>query len=134
MRRALQNNDWEALLVGDAEAKTHAPTTKLLALQQQYVPSRTYLTRPGDPAWFGYRCRIAAEAKHAAWLRYKRHPSHHNMARHRDTCKRKLCGPGVCSKTWWRLVKERQGTSHHDAVPPLCRPDGTSATSSGDKA
>ena len=46
MRRALHHIDWEALLVGDAENKTRGFTTKLLALQQQYVLSRTYLNRP----------------------------------------------------------------------------------------
>ena len=130
----LYHTDWEALLVGDAQIKTHA------------------LTRSGDPAWFDYPCRTAVEAKHATWLRYKWHPSHHNKARHRDICKRmtavytwarnpqrehlkrKLCGPGVGNQTWWSLVKEWQGTSHIDAVPPLYRPDKTSATSSGDKA
>ena len=52
MRSALQHTDWEALLEGDAETKTCVLTTKLLALQQQYVPSRTYLTKSGDPVWF----------------------------------------------------------------------------------
>ena len=66
MRQALVNTDWETLLEGNAEARVSAITTKLLALQHQHVPSRVYLTRPGDPAWFGFRCRVAAEAKHAA--------------------------------------------------------------------
>ena len=51
----------------------------------------------------------------------------------REDLKRKLCGLGVGNKTWWSLVNERQVTSHRDTVPLLCRPDGTSATSSGDK-
>ena len=152
MRQAMENTDWEALLVGNTETKASALTTKLLALQQQHVPCRVYLTRPGDPAWFGFRCRVAAEAKHGAWLRYKRHPTDRNKTLHREACKRmtatcrwartqqnedtkrKLCGPGVGNKTWWSLVKERQGTNHRDSVPPLTRPDGSTATNSGDKA
>ena len=39
--------------------------------------------------------------------------------------------PEVGKKTWSSLVKKRQGMSHRDAVPPLCRPDGTAAISSG---
>ena len=46
----------------------------------------------------------------------------------------KLCGPGVGNKTWWTLIKERQGTSHLETIPPLTRQDGTAAASSKDKA
>ena len=46
----------------------------------------------------------------------------------------KLCGPGVGSKTWWSLVKERQDTSHQETIPPLTWQDGTTATSSKEKA
>ena len=46
----------------------------------------------------------------------------------------KLSGPGVGSKTWWTLVKERQGTSHQESIPPLTKQDGTTATSSREKA
>ena len=35
-------------MVGDADAKALALTTKVLALQQQHVPGRKYLSRPGD--------------------------------------------------------------------------------------
>jgi len=152
MKQDMETTDWEALLVGDADAKARALTTRLLALQQQHVPSRVYLSRPGDPAWFGFRCRASAEDKHAAWERYKRHPSRRNKTLHREACKRmtstcrwarnqlkedrrrKLGGPGVGNKTWWSLVKEQQGACHREALPPLTRPDGSTATSSTDKA
>ena len=152
MRYALEETNWEEILVVDAEELAQAFTTKLLALQQRHVPSRVYLSRPGDPAWFGFRCKAAAEAKHAAWLRYKRHPTRHNKALHKAACKRvvaacrwakrrhqedlkrKLCGPGVGAKTWWSLIKERQGANHQDTIPPLLRTDGSTATSSWDKA
>ncbi len=68
IKHDMAHTDWEVLLVGDAEAKAHALTTKLFAVQQLHVPNRVYLTRSGDRAWFGYRCRAAAEAKYAAWL------------------------------------------------------------------
>ena len=152
MQQDIENTDWETVLVGDAEDKAQALTSKLLSLQQLHVPSRQYLTRPTDPTWFGYRCRAAAEAKHAAWVRYKRHPSHHNKLLHREACKRvtatcqwavrknredlkkKLTRPGLGNKAWWTLVKERQGVGHQDAAPPLTRPDGSTATNSEDKA
>ena len=152
MRHALENTDWDAILVGEVEAQACALTTKLLTLQKQHVPSRVYLSRPGDPVWFGFRCKAAAEAKHAAWTRYKRYPTLHNKALHKEACKQmvatckwaknrqkedlrqKLRGPGVASKTWWSLVKERQGTNPQNSFPPLTRPDGSTATSSEDKA
>ncbi len=77
----MAHTDWEVLLVEDAEAKAHA-----LTLQQLHVPNRVYLTRSSDPAWFGYHCRAAAEAKYAAWLKYKRHPSSRNKAQHQEDC------------------------------------------------
>ena len=152
LRQALSTTDWEALLVEDVEKKVSVLTSKLLDLQNQFVPYRTYLTKATDPKWFGYRCRVAAEAKYAAWRRYKRSPSQHNLALHRAACRRmaatskwarqhweevtrnKLTGPGVGSKAWWALIKERQGVLRQDSVPPLTRPDGSTATSSEDKA
>ena len=46
----------------------------------------------------------------------------------------KLSGLGVGSKTWWTLVREKQGLNCQEAIPPLSRPDGTFATSSREKA
>ncbi|KAK4314432.1 hypothetical protein Pmani_014268, partial [Petrolisthes manimaculis] len=98
------------------------------------------------------RCRAAAEEKYSAWIQYKRNPTQHNKSQHRAACRRmvatckwamnrseedlkkKLRGPGVGNKTWWSLVKEKQGTSCQDVIPPLTRQDGTVATSSKEKA
>ena len=152
LRRDLRHTGWVTLLQGGAESMAHALTTHLLALQRRHVPHREYTTRPTDQVWFGYRCRVAAEAKYAAWRRYKRTPTQRNKDLHRAACrrmtttsrwaikrweedlKRKLCGPGVGNKTWWSLVKERQGISRQDTIPPLTRRDGTVATSSKEKA
>ena len=60
----------------------------LLALKQQHVPSKIYLARSCDPPWFGYQCRAATEAKHAAWVRFKRRPTPHNCAQHRTARRR----------------------------------------------
>ena len=51
-----------------------------------------------------------------------------------EVMRRKLSGPDVGHKTWWALVKELQGLLHQDSVSPLTRPDGSTATSSDDKA
>lgn len=152
LKQNVENTDWGALLVGDVNNKVRALTTRLLALQQQHVPSREYLSRPGDPAWFGPRCRVSAESKHAAWVRYKRSPSLRNKMLHREACRRmvttcrwarqqlmedrrrKLRGPGVGNKTWWSLIKEQQGANYRETLPPLTRPNGSTATSSTDKA
>ncbi|KAK4319782.1 hypothetical protein Pmani_009300 [Petrolisthes manimaculis] len=56
------------------------------------------------------------------------------MNRSEEDLKKKLRGPGVGNKTWWSLVKEKQGTSCQDVIPPLTRQDGTVATSSKEKA
>ena len=94
----------------------------------------------------------ATEAKYSTWRRYKRRPTHLNLVLHMVACsrmastskwarkhceqvmRRKLSCPGVGHKTWWALVKERQGLLHLDSVPPLTRPDRSTATSSEDKA
>ena len=152
MRRDLSQTDWASLLSGGAEEKTRALTTHLLNLQERHVPHRCYTTKPTDQPWFGYRCRLAAGRKYSAWLRYKRNPTRRNKELHRAACrqmrttsrwairrweddmKRKLRGPGIGSKTWWTLVKERQGTGHQDTIPPLTKPDSSTATSSKEKA
>ncbi|XP_045137177.1 uncharacterized protein LOC123519737 [Portunus trituberculatus] len=152
MRGALTATDWQTVLTGDAEEMTNALTSILATLQDRHVPHRTYLAKATNPQWFGFRCQIAAEAKYAAWRRYKQRPSQHNLTMHRAACKRmtdtskwarkhweqdlrrKLTGPGVGDKTWWTLVKERQGVMRQESVPPLTRQDGTTASSSDDKA
>ncbi|XP_063875034.1 uncharacterized protein LOC135108190 [Scylla paramamosain] len=150
--RDLRRTDWPSILQGGAEVQARAFTSHLLALQEQHVPHREFVARPTDQPWFGYRCRVAAEAKYSAWLRYKQNPTRRNKDLHRAACKRmvttcqwaigrweedlrrQLGGPGVGNKTWWSLVKGRQGLNHQDTVPPLTRPDGMVATSSKDKA
>ncbi|XP_063876819.1 uncharacterized protein LOC135109359 [Scylla paramamosain] len=152
LRRDLRRTDWPSILQGGAEVQARAFTSRLLALQEQHVPHREFVARPTDQPWFGYRCRVAAEAKYSAWLRYKQSPTRRNKDLHRAACKRmvttcrwavgrweedlrrQLGGPGVGNKTWWSLVKGRQGLDRQDTVPPLTRPDGTVATSSKDKA
>ena len=110
------------------------------------------MSRLTDQPWFGYRCRLAADRKYSAWLNYKRNPTHRNKTLHPEVCRNmratskwtqrrwenylrsKLCGPGAGSKTWWSLVKERQGTRHQETIPSLTRQDDTTATSSKEKA
>ncbi|MPC68000.1 hypothetical protein E2C01_062189 [Portunus trituberculatus] len=41
MKRDIENTDWEALLVGDADATARALTTRLLALQQSICRGQT---------------------------------------------------------------------------------------------
>ncbi len=152
LKSELRHTDWASLLHGDAERKARAFTERLYALQQKHVPHRIYTSKPTDQPWFGYRCRLAAERKYSTWLRYKRNPTRRNKDLHRAACKQmvdtsrwarrrwendlrsKLSGPGVGSKTWWTLVKERQGTSHQESIPPLSKGDGTTATNSKEKA
>ncbi|MPC17900.1 hypothetical protein E2C01_010770 [Portunus trituberculatus] len=38
------------------------------------------------------------------------------------------------NNTWWILVKEKQGSSSQDSVPPLTKHDGTTAITSREKA
>ncbi|XP_063878077.1 uncharacterized protein LOC135110016 [Scylla paramamosain] len=56
------------------------------------------------------------------------------VGRWEEDLRRQLGGLGVGNKTWWSLVKGKQGLNRQDTVPPLTRPDGTVATSSKDKA
>ncbi|KAG0729665.1 hypothetical protein GWK47_029866 [Chionoecetes opilio] len=128
LRRDLSHTAWGTLLRDGAD-KSRALTSRLLPIQRPHVPHHNYTTKPMDQPWFGYRCRVAAEAKYSAWLRCKRNPTRRNKDLHRAACRRmvvsskwamkkweadlrrKLRGPGVGSKTWWSLVKEKQGIS-----------------------
>ncbi|KAG0713638.1 hypothetical protein GWK47_015765 [Chionoecetes opilio] len=145
LRRDLSHTAWGALLRDGADNMLRALTSRLLALQRRHVPHRDYTTKPTDQPWFGYRCRVAAEAKYSAWLRFKRNPTRRNKDLHRVACRRmvvsskwaikkwekdlrrKLRGPGVGNKTWWSLVKKKQGISRQDSIPPLTKQDGTAA-------
>lgn len=77
---------WTDILHGDVNTQVEN-LTNLLSLQQEYVPSQSYKSKPNDQPWFGYQCRIAADTKSRAWLRYKSHPSQYNKTLHREACK-----------------------------------------------
>ncbi|XP_069979403.1 uncharacterized protein [Penaeus vannamei] len=152
MKAELQAQDWDALLVGNTNDKASSITSLLAELQEKYVPSRTYITKPGDQAWFGYRCYQASKRKYKMWQRYKANPTRYNKNLYKTACKemtatckwarnrwqeetkRKLTSLGAGSKEWWSLIKEHQGETREPTIPPLIKPDGTTASRNRDKA
>ncbi|KAG0720078.1 hypothetical protein GWK47_049231 [Chionoecetes opilio] len=52
----------------------------------------------------------------------------------RDHLKRKLTGQPVGTKDWWSSIKQQQGFSRDDSIPPLTAPDGSVVTSHRGKA
>ncbi|KAG0725103.1 hypothetical protein GWK47_039250 [Chionoecetes opilio] len=117
LRRDLSHTAWGTLLRDGADNVSLALTSRLLAIQRRHVSHRYYTTKPADQPWFGYRYRVAAEAKYSACLCYKRNPTRRNKDLHRAACRRmvvsikwamkkweedlrrKLRGPGVENKT-----------------------------------
>ena len=152
MRQELHQTNWDTLLTTEPDKQATTFTSVILDLQNRHVPHRIYTKKSTDRPWFGYHCRLAAKSKHSAWVRYKRNPTPRNKDLHRAACrhmrttskwaqarweadlKTKLRGPGVGSKTWWTLVKERQGAVNEETIPPLKNPDGTTSTGSREKA
>ncbi|XP_063596231.1 uncharacterized protein LOC134773084 [Penaeus indicus] len=152
MKAELQSQDWDVLLVGNANNKASSIISLLTEMQEKYVPSRTYITEPGDQAWFGYRCHQASKKKYRLWQRYKANPTRHNKHLYKNACKemtatckwarnswqedtkRRLSILGAGSKEWWSLVKEHQGETREPTMPPLTKPDGTTASSNREKA
>ena len=152
LREELDCTAWMDLLHGDINTQVEAFTNLLLQLQDKYIPSQTYKSKPKDMPWFGYHCRRAADNKSRAWQRYKSHPSQANKAIHKEACKHmkriqkqsiqrwreelrsKFSGQSVSSKEWWSGVKQQQGLSFNSDIPPLTRPDGSVAVSNKDKA
>jgi len=152
MKAELQAQDWDALLVGNTNDKASSITSLLAEMQEKYVPSRTYITKPGDQAWFGYRCYQASKRKYKIWQRYKANPTRYNKNLYKTACKemtatckwarnrwqeetkRKLTSLGAGSKEWWSLIKEHQGETREPTIPPLTKPDGTTASRNRDKA
>ena len=152
LREALQCIQWEQVLQGNVDEQVEAFAELILELQSQFIPHRTYKTKPNDQPWFGYQCRKAADEKSKAWTRYKRFPSIQNKRSHIRACnkmketqkwaierwqedlKAKLSGCSVGSKSWWNLIKQQQGFADNDSIPPLAKPNGLVAISSEDKA
>ena len=66
IQRKLGLTDWDEMLTGDVNEDNDIITSHILSLQYDHIPHCVYTTKPGDPPWFGYRCRLAAEAKHKA--------------------------------------------------------------------
>ncbi|KAG0717350.1 hypothetical protein GWK47_008070 [Chionoecetes opilio] len=101
----LEHRCRHVLVVGDLNhhLEQHAyeslQTVQGLTDNRRHVPHRDYTTKPTDQPWCGYRCRLAAEAKYSAWLRYKRNPTQRNKDLHRAACRRMV----VSSK--WTMKK-----------------------------
>lgn len=152
MRASLKTTDWDDVLCGDTDQQVGQFTELLHTLQDRWVPHSTHQAKGSDQPWFGPECRAASDAKYHAWLAFKRHPTAWNRQRHREATnhmratqgwasnqwvtdlKRKLRGSRVGSKCWWSLVKEQQGVSRGNTIPPLHRDDGTIAQSARDIA
>lgn len=151
-RSVLENTAWDSILTGDVNTQAFKLTETLKNLQERFIPHKSYKVKAGDQPWFGHTCRLAAEEKSRAWIRFKRNPSTENKLTHKAACKRmkqvqkwaieqwrqslstKLTNRSIGSKDWWSLVKQQQGLTTQDCIPPLYKPDGNVATSSQDKA
>jgi len=152
MKAALDNIVWADLLVADINSQVRNFTETLLFFQSKYVPSQTYKTKPGDQPWFGFHCRRAADRKSKTWLQYKSNPTRRNKHLHKLACKnmkrvqkeainrwkdhlkRKLAGRSVGNKEWWSSIKQQQGFSPDDSIPPLTTSNGAVVTHDQDKA
>ncbi|XP_069980217.1 uncharacterized protein [Penaeus vannamei] len=151
-RSVLENTAWDSILTGDVNTQAFKLTETLKNLQERFIPHKSYKVKAGDQPWFGHTCRLAAEEKSRAWIRFKRNPSTENKLTHKAACKRmkqvqkwaieqwrqslstKLTNRSIGSKDWWSLVKQQQGLTTQDCILPLYKPDGNVATSSQDKA
>ena len=151
-RDELIDTDWSSIFIGNVDEQTVAFTNLILYLQKKYIPYKTYVVKPQDQPWFGYRCRVAADAKSKAWARLRNNPTRRNKNLHvkacremndvqkwaikrwRDDIKQKLTGRSVGSKEWWNLVKQQQGFLPDDSIPPLNKTDGSVAIGSEEKA
>lgn len=151
-RDALAAVNWGTIHVGDINERVVAFTNLIVNLMEIYIPHKSYKVKPGDQPWFGYNCRVAADAKSKAWVRYKNNPNRHNKELHLKACrdmndveswakvhwqqnlKRKLTGRSVGTKTWWNIVEQQQGFGREDSIPPLEKDDGTIAITAVEKA
>jgi len=152
MHHKLRQVSWDKILSGDINDQVSNINDVLLTWQRRFIPSQRYKCKPGDQPWFGYQCRTAADLKSRAWRRYKQHPTNHNKQLHKMACKnmhhvqkraieqwkndlqQKLSGRIACDKVWWTCIKQQQGLLQDDTIPPLTKPDKTTAITSEEKA
>ena len=152
LRAALNNTNWDNILVGDVDDQAHSLTHLLVSLQSEFVPHKDFNTKPSDQPWFGPNCRDAADTKARTWMRFKRNPTRRNKQLYSAACIRmnrtqkwaikrwkedlrtKLIGRSVGGKSWWSCIKQHQGLGPDDCIPPLDKPDGSVATSNKEKA
>ena len=151
-RKALEAVNWGSILSGEINEQVKALTNLITDLMYKYIPHKSYIVKPSDQPWFGYNCRVAAEAKSKAWIRYKNNQTRYNKELHLKACKemkkvqkwaknhwqrdlrQKLSGRSVGSKTWWNLVEQQQGFAPDDSIPPLNKADGSVAACGVEKA
>ena len=136
------STDWDFVLDGCIESQVETFTKIIHEAQVRFVPSSEYEQRTSDQPWFGERCRAAAQAKHQAWRRLKRHPSQNHKLQHRQAArtmqetqewaigqwnrdiKQKLQEGTLGSKKWWSIIKNQQGVKQDTIIPPLVSTNG----------
>ena len=151
LQRTLSDVDWDGILQEDINQQVHSFTTEVLDAQYRFVPRSVYSSRPSDQPWFGPQCKIASDNKYCAWLRYKHRPTTRNkklhkeaktrmhhvarwaMQRWKNNIKKKLKDGKIGSKQWWNIVKDKQGQSRDETIPPLSLTNGDVALSTTDK-
>ena len=88
LRAALNNTNWDNILVGDVDDQAHSLTQLLVSLQSEFVPHNDYNTKPSDQPWFGPNCRAAADTKARTWKHLKRNPTRQNKQLYSAACSR----------------------------------------------
>ena len=56
------------------------------------------------------------------------------ISRWKEDLRSKLTGQAAGSKSWWSSIKQQQGLTPDDCIPPLNNTDGSVATNSKAKA
>ena len=152
LRSFYRATDWQSLISSSPDEACTKVTNRILEGIAQFIPSKTLVTRPSDPAWWTPECTQILRVKKAVWKSLRRHPSpqaydaYHaacqasciNLqkakAMHLRTLRCRMENGSLSSKQWWSSVKHAGGEGRTTDLPTLTDPAGRDHVTNSEKA
>jgi len=152
LRNHFRTLDWDTAFTDSPDDSCKNITDLIIGGMKRFIPSRTLVSRPSDPAWWTPECTSAVNHKKKAWKHAADDKSplsrksaeaaaqqctqqlRRAEAAHYQSLSRKLSQGGMTDKEWWSTIKKAGGQGRNTAFPTLVGSDGTEFVSNIEKA
>jgi len=153
MRADLRKTDWSSVITDDPEQSCEGVTSVVRDAMKRYIPSKSFVSSPTDPAWWTPECAAMMAAKERHWKRLRKDPQNVGLRREfkdsvaeavivltrsrkakEEKLREKLSSRSMRDKEWWTSLKAAAGEGRSSEIPLLVEESGESRVSSTEKA